>query len=88
MSTETLERIDLDALLEEDIPCTYCDKPAVWRALKHRCNADRPTYRCDPCYFQWRSRTKSIIRIAGAVRCADCGGQFKTLDEFSDYRRF
>ena len=67
----TLAVDDLESLLEGTIHCQDCPNPAEFVSSGHRCPAfaDRPFFKCHPCYRQWRNDVEATIAIHRHVRC-------------------
>jgi hypothetical protein len=91
-----LDMTDFEESIKEDIPCGGCNQPAHWRSLGHvdrDCGGDAgnqppPYYKCTVCYAAWRLTVNRRLASEGTVGCMYCHRRFKTLEEFSDYRRF
>jgi hypothetical protein len=89
MSTDTLERTDLEVIegvdLSKEIECHSCGKRADWR-LAMKCCGDS-TFKCDPCYQAWlTSYEEHLIAVGGraTVHCGHCGHLAKRVRNLRD----
>lgn len=86
---QTKEIADLEALLEEEIPCHRCKKPALLMSKGHKC---RPPgwrgYLCFSCWKKWYDEMTAQLQRKGHVLHNVCLGACYTVEELSDYREF
>lgn len=79
-----------ESWLDEEIPCGDCGKAARLRSRGHApvdCTGD-VFYKCFACWQLWFAKIAGDLREYGHLWCADCGGKFLTVADFSDYREF
>lgn len=77
-----------DELLDEDIPCADCGKPALLMSVGHgtcpgKGGASPPFFKCVKCWGAWLQRLSSE-----SFTCAYCEDVFDSVESFSDYREF
>ena len=97
MNADTAVTPDLEELLEQDIPCGRCKKPAQLRSMGHRANdccrggigeEPPPYFKCIGCWQVWATSVLEYVSYFGRVDCGSCGQRFSTIEDFSDYRPF
>lgn len=91
-STETRTDAIWDELLDAEIPCGNCGKPAMLRSRGHGCPTTKgirpPFFSCLSCWQPWLSSMIGDLAQYGSIRCAVCNHQFLSVESFSDFRPF
>ena len=87
--------VDLEELLDQDIPCEgirtpqiarQCGRPAV---LKSNGHGHRDTsFKCVECWQVWYRLAVQVLARSGCIGCMECGQLFDTVESFADYRPF
>lgn len=79
MTAGVEEQLDLEALLEEDVPCMWdpCDDAAVWRLSCRGCGLTIPI--CDRHFRRLRDLLE-LIRLM-FVECNRCARKGYTVEE-------
>ena len=93
MSTQFVSETDLEELLQEEVPCMSCGKPAMLRSIGHGTCTDSkgnppPMYKCLSFYQAWLLGVLQTIAAYDHTLCVRCGRKFPTVESFSDYRPF
>lgn len=97
MNTDTQQLTDLEAQLDECIPCggikhpkvaRSCDREAVLMSRGHGCKIGPERFKCLDCWKGWYQFVATGLAAGGVVICRRCGGLFYRVEDFSDYRPF
>ncbi|QBI98698.1 hypothetical protein SEA_BOBBY_65 [Mycobacterium phage Bobby] len=77
-----------EGILEEEVPCEWCESAAELRSLGHRPACTEPRLKCVQCWYRWKAKVDFVLNQYGALKCEDCGKYFSDIKSFSDYREF